>query len=273
MKSSKLLLALGVLGIGMLLASASASATVINQTTHTLLFDDGGFESQPDGQTSHIAYRDDRGGLDAASPVHGSVGTWSLTDPLFDSIQVTDYVSSPFPGAAEGTKYLRIVRTNGGAEPRATMNFAAQATAGDQIHWEGMIYTPVDTNTPIQILGNDGALFNVLTNYSDNPGAIASYVGVWPPATSSSVTYSAAKWQKWAIDYTIGASSLTLSVDGNSDTLATIGSGSLSSISFISSAFGTGCYIDAVPTPEPGTLTILAMGLVGMLAYAWKKRR
>ena len=25
--------------------------------------------------------------------------------------------------------------------------------------------------------------------------------------------------------------------------------------------------------PEPGTLTLLATGLIGLLAYAWRKRR
>ena len=27
------------------------------------------------------------------------------------------------------------------------------------------------------------------------------------------------------------------------------------------------------PTPEPGTLTLLGAGLLGLLAYAWRKRR
>jgi hypothetical protein len=29
----------------------------------------------------------------------------------------------------------------------------------------------------------------------------------------------------------------------------------------------------AMPTPEPSTLVLLAAGLAGLLAYAWRKRR
>jgi hypothetical protein len=39
---------------------------------------------------------------------------------------------------------------------------------------------------------------------------------------------------------------------------------------------GWGTYLDAVSvtaTPEPSSLTILFIGLVGLLAYAWRKRK
>ena len=31
--------------------------------------------------------------------------------------------------------------------------------------------------------------------------------------------------------------------------------------------------LDAIPTPEPSTLVLLGIGLLGLLAYAWRKRR
>ena len=31
--------------------------------------------------------------------------------------------------------------------------------------------------------------------------------------------------------------------------------------------------LNVAATPEPGTLTLLAAGLVGLLAYAWRKRK
>jgi hypothetical protein len=41
---------------------------------------------------------------------------------------------------------------------------------------------------------------------------------------------------------------------------------------------GTGTYVtdirmDVTPTPEPSTLVLLASGLIGLLAYTWRKRR
>jgi hypothetical protein len=260
----------------MALVSPPALATIINKTTHSVLFDDGGFESQAAEQTSHIAYRDDRIGGAAASPVNGAVGTWSMIDPEFNCVQVADYASSTFAGAIEGTKYLRVVRAAGGVEPWATMNFASQEKKDDIIHWEAMVYIPTEgTNgNPIGILGNGGALFNIMTNYDGaRVGAITPYLGVWPPTSNASLTYVANQWQKWEIDYAVGSPSLTLSVDGHSESLGVLSPGSLSSLSIISDAAGTGVYLDAVPTPEPGTLTLLGMGFVGLLAYAWKTRR
>jgi hypothetical protein len=36
---------------------------------------------------------------------------------------------------------------------------------------------------------------------------------------------------------------------------------------------GGSYYIDSVPLPEPSTLVLTAMGLLGLVAYAWRKRR
>jgi hypothetical protein len=213
------------------------------------------------------------------NPTGGSPGSWAITEQYADRIQVTNSTTSPDPGAYQGNNYLRIVRD--GNENYAQMNFATQGM-GQTYEWKANVYLPAEwAGNPMGILGNGGALFNIITNYDgSHAGAIHSYTGPWPPSNLASVSFAIGKWQQWKLDYTEGTANITLTVDGNSSTLPINASGalSLSNISIFSD-MGSGCYLDAVsvtnvtPVPEPSTLVLLTGGLLGLLAYAWRKRR
>jgi hypothetical protein len=164
MKSSRLRVLLWVLGIGVLLASSPAFANIVNVSTSTTLFFDS-FESQPAGQTSHIAAPDGRGGLDAAAPTGGSPGSWFVFDQNnYMGVQVTDHTGGGDPGAFQGTKYLRSYVPEGGSYSVAKEVLASEVTTGE-VKWEQMVYMP--STSPAQILVSDSAgnaKINLLTN-------------------------------------------------------------------------------------------------------------
>lgn len=84
--------------------------------------------------------------------------------------------------------------------------------------------------------------------------------------------YQVNTWQKWEIDYVVGESSYTLTVDGNS---ATLGSGymmnpgatAVGAIFLDGYSSASEVYVDDIlVTPEPATLSVLGIGalLVGL---------
>ncbi|NLF07539.1 MAG: PEP-CTERM sorting domain-containing protein [Pirellulaceae bacterium] len=280
MKSSTLLSILLACGFGLLLTAAPATAEVINVDTGEILFYDN-FESQPAGNVSHAAYPDVLNAVPTGSGIIGG-GSYYFSQmtggsPVLTNIQVTDYVSgTDYPAAPEGDNCLRLSRYDGGSTEVRQL-FAADQAVGTHIHVAEMVYISYAQN----YIGGLG-LFNkagdarVLTMTAVVSGnRIQYYDGAFKYVTGLNWTLN--KWQKWEIDYVVGSGTCTLSIDGTSvsgDFLfsdsALPGSLSLSG----GSTDRTPTYFDEVRTiPEPSTLALLACGLVGLLAYAWRKRK
>lgn len=271
MRSSNLLQTALILGVWALVMTASASANIVNVTTSQTLFSDD-FESQPWNATSHIAFPDNRVGLAAALPTSPSVGSWEFVrnESDWESIQVTNYAD---PGAGRGSKYLRIRAVGIDGWPAAAKEVlsAEQTTTGDHIRWEQMVNIGGSSGVAGQIvaLGGDGsARINLLTNY---PYSVTDYATGYG-SVDTGLTYSVGQWQKWQIDYTIGASTFDLKIDNSSAlSLPMVSTGGIASFSLTQEGIGAAFCVDQVP--EPSTLAMLVAGLFGLLAYAWRKRK
>ena len=250
---------------------------VTNMTTGEMLFSDD-FE-QPSGGVSHAPMPDGSGDYDPSHP--WNPGYWSVEGGASEltTVQVADY--SP-PGAYQGHNYLRLGRLSG---EHGTVNAwlsEPQTMVGDLIHLETMVYID-DANATPQIVayGTDGVRFNILGNYGAAAGStqLLSYPNLIP-----GINYATGIWQKWEVDYVLGANNfrLTISDDTYYASVGGIGlgaygpgNGSLARFFFNQDKPGSWMFMDAVtgtPVPEPASLALLLLGS-GLLALVWRRRR
>ena len=115
-------------------------------------------------------------------------------------------------------------------------------------------------------------------------------VGSFHLNADGNVQYNAAGWQNTGLTHTIGqwndvvathtngTADWTISVNGSAPVAVTMNP-SPSNPTGLPVGFKTYCYpvgagglyLDAIP--EPGTIVLLFTGLIGLLAYAWRKRK
>ena len=139
----------------------------------------------------------------------------------------------------------------------------------------GTPYILVDTGDPADNKGTDapGSFVNFDSTVLDGPaGTIlssslvpAGYEG-WISAQSSFVD----TWSTTKASVRLGAGGLLASIYVNTGA-------DVSCTGLVGIYGGTGTSIagtfSTITTPEPGTLALLATGLMGLLAYAWRKRK
>jgi hypothetical protein len=208
-----------------LLATSAQAVTIINRTTGQVLFYDD-FEAVP--AVSQSAYPDVSGDYDPAAP---QAGVWSIQETGATNIQVTSYFGDGTndPAATpQGTNYLRAVRHMAAvAEARMVMP-AVQSAEGDVIHMETMVWIPKDVNWgafQIQVLGSGGSTdfrANVIVDVAGvGSGAVRAWDAtlVTPSWVHTLRNWTVNTWQKWEIDYAVGAETFDLTLDGVKVTL------------------------------------------------------
>jgi hypothetical protein len=233
----------------------------------TILFQDD-FESQPSANVNNTDF--DLYDVDAL-PIAPTGGTWTTSGATNRNLAVTKFTGPGRP-APFGQNYLRMFR-DGSSAPDATAHFTQQSIVGDQIHIESQVWVEAATAFNAEIYGGDDTHL-VFDLWTGSNGTIQSING------ATGLSYAAATWNNWAVDYVIGDSNYTFSLNGNSVSMPVWQVGSLSYMDIHNGTSGSyylsgfdNVLVSNVTIPEPSSIALLATGVIGLLAYAWRKRR
>lgn len=256
-----------VWSIGALILSAPALAD-------TVLFSDT-FEGN-----AAVSYASDEsaGWADAynSAPLGGSPGSWSITRTDPRQSYVTSYST---PGAATGSKYLTLSPW-AGCSLEAWADFADQSTVGDRMHYEANIRIDSTSNATIAIDGYDSAHTNMLFNLGNNGTGVVCHDGINEDFFVAGVSITPGIYQKWQVDYTLGGTEGTLRIGDTSGTFTVAGTSiPWGSVVFTQAQDRPYVFLDDVQItnmgsiPEPASGVLVVSVILGLVAYAWRKRR
>jgi hypothetical protein len=214
--------------------------------------------------------------LGTVTPSVGQNYTTNVDDAL-----IANVTTQPGPGAGNSGKFVAI-NTAVGLNARAYLTAEGQAaSAGEVVTFKGNMY----------VAAGSGRALDIAT-YADLP-SFAGNVFDWSVYKNGTVTYyntgdtvkqtatgtfTTGAWVPFQVvaDYTAKTYSVNVGGVTFSDVFNTASTNSVPGL-FLSCPT-TGVALDNLAitigqVPEPSSLLVLVSGVVGLLAYAWKKRR
>jgi hypothetical protein len=230
------------------LTARSAANQPASRDGGVVLFRDD-FESAV--AVSNTNYPDQSGSYD---PINDTLGSWSVAKKDPSAVQVTNSKAAPDPGAFQGKNYLRLrrkVSTEGQAN--ATASFEPLVTVGERVRMSEMIYVPradASTTSAAQVTaaGSGAIRINVSGNWLRNDGSVYAFDAADTPVDTG-LRFTAGEWQKWQIDYDVGARTFTLTIGSASASgLPVVSAGDVSGFTTYASGMGAShpLYVDNV---------------------------